>query len=127
VVGNLLIHTSVGTLAVTISGYGTARGLVLSAPPLAFHTIDTGAGGKALSLTFANSWSRPERLTGVRLPRGPYTVSGLPPVGTVLAPRRAIAVSVHFDPTHAGHYDTHLGLAIDGRVTEIPISASAVD
>jgi outer membrane protein assembly factor BamB len=126
VVGELLIHTSAGTLGVSISGYGTARGLALSAPPLAFRTIKTGAGGKTLNVTFANSWNRPERLTGVRLPRGPYAVSGLPARGTVLAPRRAVTASVLFDPRRAGSYPARVGIVVDGRVTYIPLSGRAV-
>ncbi|HTR89336.1 MAG TPA: choice-of-anchor D domain-containing protein, partial [Solirubrobacteraceae bacterium] len=125
VVGELLIHTSAGTLAVSLSGYGTARGLALSAPPLAFHTIAAGMGGKTLEVTFANSWNRPERLTGVRLPRGPYVVSGLPAPGTVLQPRQAITASVRFHPRRAGRYPARLGLVVDGRTTWIPISGAA--
>jgi outer membrane protein assembly factor BamB len=126
VVGQLHIHTSAGTLDVAISGYGTARGLVLSAPPLAFRTIETRAGGKALSVTFANSWDRPETLTGYRLPSGPFSVSGLPASGTVLAPRRAVTVSVRFDPARSGDYHTHLTLDIDGHATTIPITGRAL-
>jgi outer membrane protein assembly factor BamB len=126
VVGQLHIHTSAGTLDVAISGYGTARGLVLSAPPLAFRTIETRAGGKTLSVTLANSWDRPETLTGYRLPSGPFAVSGLPAPGTVLAPRRAVTVSVLFDPTHAGGYRTQLTLDIDGHATTIPITGKAL-
>jgi outer membrane protein assembly factor BamB len=126
VVGELLVHTSAGTLAVTVSGYGTARGLALSAPPLAFRAIDTRAGGKTLSLTFANSWSAPETLTGFALPRGPYAVSGLPPVGTVLAPRHAVTVSVLFDPHHPGSYPGRLRIYVDGHATSIPVSGTAL-
>jgi outer membrane protein assembly factor BamB len=126
VVGQLHIHTSAGTLDVAISGYGTARGLVLSAPPLAFRTIETRAGGKTLSVTFANSWDHPETLTGYRLPSGPFSVSGLPAPGTVLAPRRAVTVSVLFDPARAGGYRTHLTLDIDGHATTIPITGRAL-
>jgi outer membrane protein assembly factor BamB len=126
VVGQLLIHTSAGTVAVTLSGYGTARGLALSAPPLDFRTIDTRAGGKALSVTFANSWSAPETLTGFQLPRGPYAVSGLPAVGTVLAPRHAVTVSVLFDPRRPGRYPARLRIYVDGRPTTLAVSGTAV-
>jgi outer membrane protein assembly factor BamB len=126
VVGELLLHTSAGPLAISFSGYGTARGLALSAPPLAFRTIFTGAGGKTLGLTFANSWSRSERLTGLRLPGGPYAVSGLPPAGSVLAPRRAVTVSVHFDPGAAGDYNGLLRIYVDGRATLVRLSGRAL-
>ncbi|HYB22241.1 MAG TPA: choice-of-anchor D domain-containing protein, partial [Solirubrobacteraceae bacterium] len=126
VVGTLLVHTSAGPLAVSVSGYGTAPGLVLSAPALAFRTIDTHAGGKIVSVTFSNSWDRPETLSGYQLPRGPYQVSGLPPVGSVLAPRHAVTVSVLFDPRYAGSYRSQLRIALDGRVSEIPVTGKAV-
>ena len=49
--GMLSIPTSAGTRTVTVSGYGTAPGLLLSASRWRSATIDTGAGGKALSFT----------------------------------------------------------------------------
>ena len=124
-VGELEIPTSAGTRAVTISGYGTKPGLVLSAPPLDFGTIQTGAGGKRLSITFSNSWTGPERITGFRLPRGPYTVTGLPAPGTILAPREAITASVWFNPSRAGSYPSSLRISSDQGSSVVPVRAAA--
>ena len=63
---------------VSISGYGTAPGLLLSAVPLAFGTVNTGAGGKALTISLANSWNQPETVTAVDVPHGPFTVMDSP-------------------------------------------------
>ena len=126
VVGVLSIPTSAGTRTVSVSGYGAAPGLLLSAPPLAFGTVQTGAGGKNLSLTFSNSSEHPETLTGYQLPGDPYTVSGLPPIGTVLAPRQAVTASLGFDPEHAGSYPSSLRIETDGGSAALPVTADAV-
>ncbi len=125
VVALVSIPTSAGVRTVPVTGYGTAPGLLLSSTPLAFGTIDTGAGGKTLSFTFSNPSSRPETLAAVRLPVGPYAVSGLPPAGSVLAPRQAVTVSVHFDPRAAGSYPASLELVSDAGSALVQISGKA--
>ncbi len=125
-VGIVSLRTSAGTRTVTLSGYGTKPGLVLSAQPLAFGKVRTDAGGKAQSLTFSNSWDRPETITGLRLPGAPYRVSGLPRVGTILAPRQAITVSVLFDPSRAGSYRSSIAIDTDHGSVALPASGEAV-
>ncbi len=126
VVGTIVIRTSAGPRAVTLTGYATKPGLLLSAQPLAFSQVRTHAGGKSLSLRFVNSWDRPETLTGYRLPSGPYTVSGLPGTGTVLAPLHAITISVRFDPRLAGSYRSVLKIATNHGSVSLPVSGTAL-
>lgn len=126
VVGELSVRTSAGTRTVTVTGYGSAPGLLLSAPPLAFGTIDARAGGKGLSVTVSNSWTRPETVTAIRLPGEPYRLTGLPRLGAVLAPRRAVTISVRFDPARAGSYRSSLTITVEDRPTTIPLSGNAV-
>jgi hypothetical protein len=125
IVGSITVHTSAGARSVAISGYGTQPGLLLSAQPLQFGTIETRAGGKQLAISISNSWTQPERLTGFELPRGPYTVSGLPVRGTILAPREAITVSVSFNPPRAGSYPSRLTIRTNQGTSRIPIGGSA--
>lgn len=126
VVGELSIDTSAGTRTVTVSGYGTAPGLVTSAQPLAFGKVATGAEGRILTITVSNSSTHPETITGFRLPTHPYSVSGLPPVGTVLGPRQGVTVSVRFDPAHAGSYRSSFGVSTSGGSVELPATGAAV-
>ena len=126
VTANLTLHTSAGVRTISVSGYGTKPGLLLSARPLDFGTIQTRAGGKRLSMTFANSWTGVERITSVSLPRGPYTASGLPAPGTALAPRHAVTVSVLFDPTRAGSYPATLRVATNHGSVSVHVSGSAL-
>ncbi len=125
IVGELEIPTSAGERAVTISGYGTRPGLLLSAPPLDFGTIQTGAGGKRLTFTISNSWTEPEQLESFQAPAGPYTLSGLPAAGTMLAPRQAITASVWFDPSRAGSYPATVGIETNHGSLSVPVSGAA--
>jgi hypothetical protein len=126
VVGIVSIRTSAGIRTVTVTGYGTKPGLLLSAQPLSFGKVRTDAGGKAVSLTFSNSWDRPETITGFHLPGGPFQVSGLPAVGTVLPPRSAITLSVRFDPARAGSYRASVGIETDHGSAALPASGDAL-
>jgi outer membrane protein assembly factor BamB len=126
IVGELSIRTSAGTRTVTVSGYGTAPGLLVSAQPIAFHEVSTGVGGKALTVTFSNSSTEPETITGFELPKGPYMVSGLPTVGSVLAPRQAVTVLVRFDPAHAGSYRSYFEITTDHGSVKLPATGTAV-
>ena len=126
VVATVSIPTSAGVRTVSVSGYGTQPGLLVSAQPLAFGTVATGEGGKSLALTVGNSWDRPERLTGFGIPSGPYSVSGLPAVGTVLSPQQTVTVSVLFDPARSGSYPSQVRIASDHGAAVLPISGSAV-
>jgi hypothetical protein len=126
VVANITVNTTAGSRTLALSGYGTARGLLLSAPPVSFGEIDTGAGGKTLTFTIANSWDHPETITGVRSASAPFSVKGLPPVGTVLKPQQMVTASVTYDPTTAGTDDQFITVTSDqGSVSE-PLTGAAV-
>ena len=126
VVASLSIPTSAGTQTISVSGYGTAPGLLLSAQPLAFGTVNTGAGGKSLTVTLSNSWNKPETVTGIDRPGAPYVVSGLPAVGAVLAPQQSVTASVDFDPAVAGTSRSTLRVATNHGSVTIPVSGTAV-
>jgi hypothetical protein len=125
VVAQVNLPTSSGVHTVAVSGYGTVPGLLASARPLTFGTIATGAGGEYLSVTISNSGSQSEKLTSVDLPGAPYSVTGLPAVGTELAPQEAFTVSVHFDPSVGGVFPPVLSLHTDQGSISLPVSGSA--
>jgi outer membrane protein assembly factor BamB len=125
VVASIDIPTSGGIREVAFTGYGSAPGLLLSSGSLEFGAVQTAAGGKRLSITFANSWRGAERITGMTLPSGPFEVTGLPAAGTVLAPRQAVTASVLFDPARAGSYASRLKIATDRGSITLPVLGSA--
>jgi hypothetical protein len=125
VVASIDIPTSAGTRSVAFTGYGSAPGLLLSSGSLDYGAVQTAAGGKRLSITFANSWRGAERITALTLPSGPFQIVGLPAAGTVLAPRQAVTVSVLFDPARAGSYASRLKIATDRGSISVPVLGSA--
>jgi hypothetical protein len=126
VVADITVMSTAGTRTLALTGYGTAPGLLLSAAPVAFGQIDTGAGGKTLPFTVTNSWDHPETITAVSSPTAPFTVTGLPKVGTVLQPQQALTASVTYDPTTAGTDSQSVTITSDeGSVSE-PLTGSAV-
>jgi len=126
VVANITVETTAGTRNLSLTGYGTAPGLLLSAPPVSFGTLDTGAGGKTLTFTITNSWDHPETITGVRLPAAPFTVKGLPHVGKVLAPQQAVTAAVTYDPLTAGTDSDVLTVTSDQGAVSLPVTGAAV-
>ena len=126
VVAALSIPTSAGVQTISVSGYGTAPGLLLSAEPLDFGTVTTGAGGKALTVSLTNSWDQPETVTGIDLPRGPFTVTGLPPVGAVLGSQQSVTASVDFNPKVAGSDASALQVSTNHGSVTAPVSGNAV-
>jgi outer membrane protein assembly factor BamB len=126
VVGLLEVHTSSGTRTVPVSGYGSAPGLIRSAPPLNFGEIATHSNGKYLAFRISNSWTRPERITGVHLPGGAYEVSGAPAVGTVLAPRQTVTIGVRFNPLAPGSYPGRVRIASDEGGVSVALTGKAV-
>lgn len=126
VAAQVTLTTSAGSPTVALSGYGTAPGLLISAPPVAFGTVDTGAGGKTLTFTVSNSWNRPETITGSVLPSAPFQVAGLPKAGTLLGPQEAVTASVTFDPSKAGESDSFISISSDHGSVTLPVTGKAV-
>jgi hypothetical protein len=53
-------------------------------------------------ITITNGGVTPEKIASVHLPPAPFTVTGVPRVGTVLAPGQSFVASVTFTPRTAG-------------------------
>jgi hypothetical protein len=126
VVANVSVKTTAGTRTLALTGYGTAPGLLLSAPPVSFGTLDTGAGGKTLTFTISNSWNKAETITGVQAPAAPFTVKGLPTVGTVLAPQQSVTASVAYNPPRAGANSSFVTVTSDHGSVSVPLTGAAV-
>jgi hypothetical protein len=127
VVATVTVRSTAGSRTVSLTGYGTAPGLLLSAPPVSFGVLDTGAGGKTLTFTVSNSWNNPETITGLRLPTAPYTVKGLPRVGTVLSPQQSVTASVTYSPlTASPEDDAFVTISSDKGSVSIPLTGAAV-
>jgi hypothetical protein len=88
-------------LGAAMQGHGVRPGFTAQPARLDFGDVSVGAP-KALTASFTNTGTANETITAVTAPSAPFTVAGLPTVGTTLAPGQAVAVSVTFTPKAAG-------------------------
>jgi iron transport multicopper oxidase len=119
---------------VSLSGLGQLATGDLAAFPAQLSLGGAGIGGTPIagSVTYTNAGAESLRVTGQTLPAAGsnFAVSGMPAVGTVLAPGASVVVTVTFTPSAPGVFGTTVGLATDAPPPgtaniSIPISASA--
>jgi hypothetical protein len=88
------------TLGAALQGTAVQPGFTGSPAQVDFGQVVVGAS-KTLTASFVNSGTADETVSGASGPSAPFTVTGLPSVGTVVAPGQAVAVSVTYTPTAA--------------------------
>lgn len=108
---------------VSLTGDGTQPGLYATTPSVQFALVnDQGQFASWIpagisvprEITITNGGAVPDTITSVTLPSGPYTVTGLPPAGTVLKPGQSFAVQVVYAPSAATAAPATSTLTING-------------
>lgn len=125
--GTLTATTSTGRTAdFGLSGSGQAATAQLSVSPPLVSFGGTAVGGHLSgSATFTNVGGAPLTINAVHLPSAPFGASGLPAVGSTIAPGASVTVTVTFDPTSAGTFSDAIGLDTTGGNDEVGLSGSA--
>jgi hypothetical protein len=112
VTGAVSFATSSGAPGrVPLTADGTTRGLYLTPSPEQFALVtDTGAFASNVpvgvivprEIDLVNGSTHAETVRSVRAPGVPYSVTGLPAVGTVLRPGQSVVIQVVFGPARPG-------------------------
>jgi hypothetical protein len=89
------------TLGAGLQGNAIKPGLTATPATLDFGDIAVGTD-KYLTINFTNTGTTDETVTAAAGPAAPFTVSGLPTVGTVLSPGHSVGVSATYRPEAAG-------------------------
>ncbi len=89
------------TLGAALQATGVRPGFTATPATLDFGEIPVGSS-VSLTENFANTGTDPETISSITKPSAAFTVTGLPPVGTVVAPGASVAVSVTYKPTATG-------------------------
>ena len=126
VTGQLTLGTDSGPVAVDLHAYGGQPGLFASPTGLDFGTLAVGGGGKTLAVSISNSGGRKATITGVTLPGAPFTVSGAPATGAVLAPGASVTASVTYAPSAAGNDTGTLTVTSDRGAVTVALTGAAV-
>jgi hypothetical protein len=90
---------------------------------LEFGTIPVG-GQHVTEVTFTNI-DTPLKVSAVRPPSAPFEATGLPAVGTVIAPGQVISVRVAFSPGAPGGFSGSLGFTTEAGESTVTLSGSA--
>ncbi|MGI5246030.1 lectin-like domain-containing protein [Dactylosporangium sp. CA-139066] len=113
------------TVAATLVGNGTRPGLTANTPALDFGNMPVGSV-KSLTASFTNTGTANETVTGTSVPSAPFTVTGVPANGTVVAPGQTIAVGVTYRPTAVGNDTGTLGVTGPNGTATVAITGSGV-
>ena len=114
------------TATFALSGIGQAAGAKLEVtPPLVTFTGTTVGANSSASAEFRNVGGTPLEITGVNMPQAPFGVEGAPAVGSTIAPGQSITVTVTFDPTEVGNFESQIELETTGGDEAIGMTGSA--
>ncbi|TKA13312.1 beta strand repeat-containing protein [Actinacidiphila oryziradicis] len=123
--GIVNIVTDVGTVGFSVTGTGVKPGLSAAPSSVTFTDQPTGVPNSS-SVQFTNTGTTNETVTATTTPAAPFSVTGAPAAGTVIAPGGSFIESVTYSPTTAGSAtDTLTVTSTSGTVT-VPLSGSAV-
>ena len=123
-------------VSVPLIGGGTRTGLYMSNPSLSF-VINEHDGMLILNVPvgvyvpvvddLVNGGTKPVTVTSISRPAGPYRVSGLPKVGSVIKPGEAIPLRLVFVPQHAGAAGSSLTItASDGTSATVAMTGTGL-
>ncbi|QGF23869.1 choice-of-anchor D domain-containing protein [Raineyella fluvialis] len=114
-------------LTFALNGTGTAVGL--QAQPATATFVDQVVGSTGLAnVQVTNTGSNPEVISAVTGPSGPFTVTGLPSVGTSIpgGGSGSFVLGVKYSPTVAGSDASAVTITSTSGTLKIPLSGTAI-
>jgi hypothetical protein len=116
--GALSVGTSAGTENYSLSGTAESAGpdLVTSPTSISFGGVQDGQQATG-TVVLSNEGAQPLTINSVSPLNAPYSVVGLPAVGSTIASGQSITATITFAPTAVGQYDTALDVSSTGGGT----------
>ncbi|WP_370085300.1 beta strand repeat-containing protein [Streptacidiphilus sp. MAP12-16] len=123
--GIVNIVTDAGTVGFSVTGTGVKAGLSTTPGSVSFANQPTGVPISA-SVQFTNTGTGNETISSTSTPAAPWSVTGAPAAGTVIAPGNSFIESVTYSPTVAGSSTDTLSVTSTSGTFSVPLSGSAV-
>ena len=119
-------ETNQGTVSFAMSGTGQSAAAQLTTTPAVLSFGGTTVGGHLSgAATFRNVGGAPLTINAVTLPAAPFGATGVPAVGSTIAPGASLSINVTFDPTETGNFTGEIGLETTGGNGAVGLSGSA--
>jgi hypothetical protein len=123
--GIVNVATDQGTVGFSVSGTGMKAGFGTNPSSVSFTGQPTGVPISS-SVQFTNTGTGSETISAIRMPTAPWTVTGAPAVGTVVAPGGSFTESVTYNPTVAGTNNDQLSVTSTSGTFTVPLSGTSV-
>jgi len=121
----LSLDTNLGPVTLDLHGTGTKPGLAATPSPLDFGTIATSTT-KTRAVSITNTGRTDETVTATSAASAPFKVTGLPAVGTVIAPQQSLGVAVEYSPTAAGNDNASFSITSTNGNVVVNLAGNAV-
>jgi hypothetical protein len=119
----LTVSTDRSPAVVDLHGVGTAPGLAAAPVALDFGSVPTSTS-PTRTVTVSNTGTADETVTDVAAPAAPFSVTGLPDVGTVIPAQQSVAMTVGYQPTVAGTDTGSLAVSSAHSTLVVPLSGT---
>jgi hypothetical protein len=123
--GTLTVTTDSTTVTANLNGTGAENGFHANLSTVGFGTVPVGLT-KTLSVSFANTGTTPETVSGVTAPTGAFTASGLPAIGSAVNPGVSVVVPVTYTPTAATTDSSTIAVTGPDGTATVTLTATAV-
>ena len=122
----LTLQTNLGTSAFALTGIGQAAAAQIAvAPPLVSFGATAVGGQLSGSATFKNVGATALTINKINPPTAPFGATGLPTVGSTIAPGAAVTVTVSFGPTSTGDFSSSVGLETTGGIGTVGLTGTS--
>lgn len=109
-----------------LSGTGRLPAASLSVSPPVVSFGGTAVNGHLTgSLTIRNEGGEPLKITHVTAPDAPFDVTEAPPAGTTVAGGEALLVTLEFNPTQVGAFESSFAFETSAGNADIPLTGTA--
>ncbi|MEY2421523.1 MAG: hypothetical protein QOI95_1590 [Acidimicrobiaceae bacterium] len=124
--GTLTGSTDKGTVALALSGRGLSSGSQLAVTPTAISFGGIAVGQtSSQTLTISNTGSQNLTIQSVTAPAAPFSTSGAPPNGSVIAPGNSTLMTASFSPSSVGVYGSSFTVTSNGGTITVNLTGSA--
>jgi outer membrane protein assembly factor BamB len=126
-VGALQVTTDQGTFSIALTGVGQSSVPKLAASPSVVTFSPVVVGTMATStVEVTNVSDAPMTISATSSPAAPFSIEGLPAVGTVVAAGGSFTATVTFAPASVGSSSGYFSVTASGAVAAVAVGGSAV-